>query len=118
MNISFVKNEEDKNKEKGEAFSEELKEDLRKKDNLREKCEAISREQDFGISESIEKQLEKIEKENESLELVQKKETEIEDQTEEESLQKEHLTILDEKEEGNRTNLKMSKLLKRLWLTK
>ena len=63
-------------------------------------------EQDFGSSESIEKQLEKIEKKNESLELVQKKETEIEDQTEEETLQKKRSTILDEKEAETQENFK------------
>ena len=49
-------------------------------DNLKEKCEAIARERDFRISESIEKQIEidEIEKENKSLKhLVQKKENEI-----------------------------------------
>ena len=41
LNISLVKTEKEEKKEKREAFFKEIKEDLRKNDNLREKCEFI-----------------------------------------------------------------------------
>ena len=77
--IGQYKEENDDLKEKCETGSKELKEALRKYDNMREKCEEIDRERNLRISESIE-----IEKEKNSLKyLVKQKEEEIEQLTKE-----------------------------------